>query len=116
MAALRYSGAARTYTIRMLVGSDEESTNRDIAEYLKTHKAPDLSLALDSGFPVVVGEKAWTAFTVTAPHPNSAPQSIGNGFVITKLDAGVSPSIVPSRASAVLQWHGPAQRHSNLRT
>jgi predicted dipeptidase len=107
MAALRDSGAARTYTIRLLVGSDEESTNHDIAEYLKTHKAPDLSLVLDSGFPVVVGEKAWTAFTVTAPDPyGNTTESPAGGFVITGLDAGLATSIVPSRAKAVLQWHG----------
>jgi succinyl-diaminopimelate desuccinylase len=107
MAALRDSGVARTYTIRLLVGSDEESTNKDIAEYLKSHKAPDLSLVLDSAFPVVVGEKAWTAFTVTAPEPYTlATESSGSGFAITKLDAGISASIVPSRASAVLHWHG----------
>jgi succinyl-diaminopimelate desuccinylase len=108
MAALRDSGIHRTHTIRLLVGSDEESTNLDITSYLKDHKAPNLSLVLDSGFPVVVGEKAWTAFTASAPYayamkPASANQA---GFAITRLDAGLAASIVPSRADATLQWHG----------
>ena len=107
MAALRDSGVTRTHTIRLLVGSDEESTNLDIASYLKSHQAPNLSLVLDSGFPVVVGEKAWSAFTVTAADPYSAQSQSGqNGFVVTNLDAGLAASIVPSQAIAVLEWRG----------
>jgi succinyl-diaminopimelate desuccinylase len=111
LAALRDSGAARTYTIRLLVGSDEESANHDITSYLKTHSAPELSLVLDSAFPVVVGEKAWSAFTVTAADPytveNSARDKIG--FAMTRLDAGLTASIVPSQAVAELEWRGPEQ-------
>ncbi|MCU1284008.1 MAG: hypothetical protein JWO13_358 [Acidobacteriales bacterium] len=110
MAALRDSSLPRTYTIRLLVGSDEESTNLDIASYLKSHRAPDLSLVLDSGFPVVVGEKAWSAFTITAANPYIASESSKqSGFLLAKLDAGLATSIVPSQASAVLQWRGPDQ-------
>jgi succinyl-diaminopimelate desuccinylase len=110
MAALRDSGAARTHTIRLLVGSDEESTNLDVTQYLKSHKAPDVSLVLDSAFPVVVGEKAWTAYTVTASDPYTLkPESAQkSGFAIVKLDAGLAASIVPSQAEALLEWHGPA--------
>jgi len=58
MKALKESGIERTHTIRMLVGSDEESDNKDMAEYLNDHQPPDYTLVLDSEFPVVVGEKA----------------------------------------------------------
>ncbi len=110
MAALRDSKVPRTHTIRLLVGSDEESTNLDITSYLKTHSAPELSLVLDSAFPVVVGEKAWSAFTVTAddPYTIKASASSQSGFAVTKLDAGLAASIVPSQAVAVLEWHGSA--------
>lgn len=68
MKALERSGLKRTHTIRLLVGSDEESGSSDITAYLRDHKAPDYSLVLDSAFPVVVGEKAWNALWVqTAP-------------------------------------------------
>src|SRR5258706_11673740 len=67
MKALRESGVARTHTVRLLVGSDEESANQDIAQYLETHRPPDYSLVLDSAFPVVVGEKAWNLLTLTTP-------------------------------------------------
>jgi succinyl-diaminopimelate desuccinylase len=105
MAALKESRIQRTHTIRLLVGSDEESTNLDITSYLKDHKAPELSLVLDSAFPVVVGEKAWTAFTVTVPGPY-ATERTAKGWIVKKLDAGLAPSIVPSTAEVELQWLG----------
>ena len=106
MATLKDSGIARTYTIRLLVGSDEESDNQDITSYLKSHEAPNLSLVLDSAFPVVVGEKAWTAFTVTTTNPYEKRAPSRDAFDIVNLDAGLAPSIVPSRAHAELQWNG----------
>lgn len=110
MAALRDTGITRTHTIRLLVGSDEESTNHDISSYLQTHQPPHLSLVLDSGFPVVVGEKAWSALTVSAADPYTLKSSSdSSGFAITKLDAGLSASIVPSQAVAELDWHGPSK-------
>src|SRR6185369_1628692 len=65
MKALKESKVKRTHTIRLLVGSREESEADEMPEYLKTHTAPDYSLVLDSEFPVVIGEKAWNALTVT---------------------------------------------------
>lgn len=111
MAALRDANLERTHTLRLLVGSDEESSNQDITSYLKTHSAPDLSLVLDSAFPVVVGEKAWSAFSVTAADPYTVKDSARerSGFAVTRLDAGLTASIVPSQAVAELEWRGPEQ-------
>jgi succinyl-diaminopimelate desuccinylase len=105
MAALRDSGRARTHTIRLLVGSDEESGNQDIATYLKSHRAPDLSLVLDSAFPVVVGEKAWDRLDVTAADPYSPRGPVGNAplWSIVQVEAGIAASIVPPRATARLR-------------
>ena len=104
MAALRDSGRARTHTIRLLVGSDEESANLDIATYLKSHQPPDLSLVLDSAFPVVVGEKAWDRLDVTANDPYRPRGTVGSAplWSIVQLDAGIAASIVPPRATALL--------------
>src|ERR1051325_169287 len=59
MKALKESGVKRTHTIRLLIGSEEESAATEMPEYLKTHAPPDYSLVLDAAFPVIVGEKAW---------------------------------------------------------
>ncbi len=109
MAALRDSGATRTHTIRLLVGSDEESTNLDVTGYLKDHKAPDYSLVLDSGFPVIVGEKAWSAFTVTATDAYKTREMAHRSpllFTLKKVDGGLAASIVPSRAEADVTFEG----------
>jgi len=102
MKALEKAGPARTHTIRLLVGSDEESDNTDMKEYLAAHRPPDYSLVLDYVFPVVVGEMAWTGLFLDA-----VPGARSNAelpFRILKLDAGLAPSIVPDRALLTLQW------------
>ncbi|HKC10567.1 MAG TPA: M20/M25/M40 family metallo-hydrolase, partial [Vicinamibacteria bacterium] len=104
MRSLRDSLLPRTHTIRLLVGSDEESNNKDIKTYLAGHRAPDLTLVLDSGFPVVVGEKAWNALTLTAESPLTVRAGPERPWEIASLEAGISTSIVPSRAVATLRW------------
>jgi len=102
MKALEQAGPARTHTIRLIVGSDEESDNLDMKEYLAAHRPPDYSLVLDYLFPVVVGEMAWTGVDVDAiPGPRT---NADLPFRIEKLDAGLTPSIVPDRAELTLRW------------
>jgi succinyl-diaminopimelate desuccinylase len=102
MHALAASGVKRTHTIRLLVGSQEESDAAEMGEYLKTHVPPDYSLVLDSEFPVVVGEKAWDGLaistTLTERPGVSAP------YAVESLDAGLAPSIVPDIAAITLRW------------
>ncbi len=107
MAALRDSGRACTQTIRLLVGSDEESNNLDMATYLTSHAPPPLTLVLDSAFPVVVGEKAWDALQLTAPDPFQIRARTGARWAVTALESGIAASIVPPRATARLHWLSP---------
>jgi succinyl-diaminopimelate desuccinylase len=102
MRALAEAGPARTHTVRLLVGSDEESDNTDVKEYLAAHDPPALSLVLDYLFPVVVGEKAWTGlFLDTKPGPRGTNEL---PFRVDSLRAGLAPSIVPDRATLTLKW------------
>ena len=96
MKALERAGAARTHTVRLLVGSDEESDNTDVREYLSGNKPPDYSLVLDFVFPVVVGEMAWTGLYLDTTPGGRANDDLP--FRIETLDAGLSGSIVPDRA------------------
>jgi predicted dipeptidase len=105
MKSLKESGARLTHTVRLLVGSDEESQNQDFAVYLKTHEPPLVSLVLDSAFPVVVGEKAWNALAVSAQLDERAGGP-SLPYRVAELDAGLSPSIVPDRAELTLEWKG----------
>ncbi len=102
MKALEQAGPARTHTIRLLLGSDEESDNTDIKEYLATNRPPDYSLVLDYVFPVVVGEMAWTGLYVEATP--GARTNAELPFRIDTLEAGLAPSIVPDQATLTLRW------------
>jgi succinyl-diaminopimelate desuccinylase len=103
MHALKASGVKRTHTIRLLVGSDEESDNLDVKTYLETHAAPDYTLVLDSEFPVVVGEKAWNALTVTTAIAARATPSPSMPYTVDAISAGLATSIVPDHAEITLR-------------
>jgi predicted dipeptidase len=102
MKALKESGMARTHTILMLVGSEEESSANEMGEYLKTHDPPDYSLVLDSEFPVVVGEKAWDGLGVSTSL--ATRPGVATPYRVETIGAGLSPSIVPDRAEVRLRW------------
>lgn len=103
MKALAQSGVPRTHTVRLLVGSDEESANTDVTTYLKTHPAPDYTLVLDSNFPVVVGEKGWNSLSVTTD-PASERPGVTKPYSVFFISAGLAASIVPDRAEVKLRW------------
>lgn len=104
MKALKESGLPRTHTIRLLVGSEEESSATEMGEYLQTHAPPDYSLVLDSEFPVVVGEKAWDGLGLTTPIVERP--GVVKPYRVLSINAGLSPSIVPDRAEVELAWTG----------
>jgi succinyl-diaminopimelate desuccinylase len=102
MHALKESGVKRTHTIRLLVGSDEESDNLDVKTYLESHQPPDYTLVLDSGFPVIAGEKAWNSLTVATPiGERGAPST---PYTVAAISAGLATSIVPDHAEVTLKW------------
>ena len=102
MKALKQAGPARTHTIRLIVGSDEESDNTDMKEYLAANEPPDYALVLDYVFPVVVGEMAWTGLFLDAVPGSRSTEELP--FRIERLDAGLSASIVPNRAELTFRW------------
>lgn len=105
MKSLADSGLARTHTIRLLVGSEEESSAGEMEEYLKDHQPPDYSLVLDSEFPVVVGEKAWDGLALAVDF-GSEREGVTKPWRVVKIDAGLSASIVPDHAEIHLEWKG----------
>jgi predicted dipeptidase len=102
MKALKESGIPRTHTIRLLVGSDEESGGDDVTTYLKQRPAPDVTLVLDSEFPVVVGEMAWNAMSVEVDPGPVTPAKPG-ALEAMWLHAGTAASIVPDKAELVVK-------------
>lgn len=106
MKSLKESGVERTHTVRLLVGSEEESSAGEMDEYLKTHQAPDYSLVLDSEFPVVVGEKAWDGIGIVAPLADRGASKLP--YTVAAMNAGLAASIVPDRAEVHLRWTSSA--------
>jgi len=104
MKALADSGVPRTHTVRLLVGSTEESDSKEMGEYLKDQKAPDYSLVLDSTFPVVVGEKAWNSLSVSTKLTERGTNPFQ--YTVDSMWAGLSASIVPDHAEVTLRWRG----------
>ena len=101
MAALKTSDLARTHTVRLLVGTDEELGAEDLETYKASHRLPDLSLVLDSDFPVVAGEKAWAEWIVLA---QERTEPVTGPVEVVDLSAGQAVSIVPDVATLVLRW------------
>jgi acetylornithine deacetylase/succinyl-diaminopimelate desuccinylase-like protein len=105
MKALKESGVPLTHTVRLLVGSDEESGSEDVTLYLAERAPPELTLVLDSELPVVIGEMAWNALAVTTdPRPRPRrPLAPAPAIEALSLRAGTTASIVPDRAELLLK-------------
>jgi succinyl-diaminopimelate desuccinylase len=108
MKVLKESGRVRTHTIRLLVGSDEESGSTDMKEYRQANAAPDVTLVLDSNFPVIVGERAWNALTVEAPLAGRAASPLK----VVSMSGGLAASIVAD--TATLQLSVAAQSQADV--
>ncbi|MBI2429794.1 MAG: Sapep family Mn(2+)-dependent dipeptidase [Ignavibacteriales bacterium] len=100
MKALLDSGFPLKKKIILLVGTDEESENEDVAEYLKRKKVPDQTIVVDSNFPVICAEKGWCGIWLHIP--KHAGSSKGKGLLVISLQSGFSASIVPERAFATI--------------
>lgn len=57
MRFLKDKGIRLPFSVRLLLGGDEERGMNDLPHFLKTHKAPFFSFTPDSEFPVCCGEK-----------------------------------------------------------
>lgn len=112
MRAILDSGLPLRKKIILLVGTDEESKNEDVSTYLKTNKAPDQTIVVDSNFPVICAEKGWCGYWLHLP--KDAGKSTGNGLLVTSIQSGFSPSIVPERAvSKIISTKGSGAKLKN---
>ena len=98
MRAMLDSGFPLKKKIILLVGTDEESENEDLANYLKVKAAPDQTIVVDSNFPVICAEKGWCGYWLHIP--KNAGSLKGKGLLVTSIQSGFSASIVPEKAAA----------------
>lgn len=88
-------GAAFPYTLRFIIGNNEESGMRDLEYYQERYEDPAMLFSPDDEFPVCYGEKG-----VFHGDLKSAPMQDG---VIVEWEGGMARNAVPGFARAVVR-------------
>ena len=91
------TGEKLPYTLRCLVGCNEETSMNDVEWYLENYPAPAFLFTPDADFPLICGEKGifHGLFRTNAP-------VMGQGQPLVELDAGTVPNAIPGLASALV--------------
>ncbi len=94
MRFLKDTGRTLPFSIRLLLGGDEERGMNDLPYFLKSHKAPFFSFTPDSTFPVCTGEKGIgkANFALGAKLEN-----------IVEMSGGTVTNAVAGKATAILK-------------
>ena len=92
------TGERLPYTLRCIIGNDEETTMADLLWYLDNYPMPAFAFTPDGNFPLICGEKG-------VYHASIVSQDIigEDGGAIVSLDGGTVPNAVPGRATATLR-------------
>lgn len=85
------------YTVRALLGSNEETGMRDVEYYLNNYPAPAFCFSPDSDFPVCNGEKGIFHGEIVSNVPLEK---------ITAIHGGFAPNAIPDRAEATVKFDG----------
>ncbi len=91
------TGKPLPYTLRCLVGNDEETTMADLDWYLEHYDAPAFCFSPDADFPLICGEKGifHGLFTTAAPVAGAAAP-------VVELDGGTVANAIPGLATALV--------------
>lgn len=101
MRFLKDSGIKLPFSVRLLLGGDEERGMNDLPHYLKSHKPPFFSFTPDSEFPVCCGEKGIGKINVCFEKGLDRLESISGGTV-TNAVAGKATATVKDVAEGSL--------------
>lgn len=94
---MEQQGMELPYTLRMLIGTNEETgTMRDVAYYLEHYDAPAFLFTPDDMFPVCYGEKGGFDGLFTS-------QKFEDGAIIDFTTGDASTNAVPSQATLVVK-------------
>ncbi len=80
------------FTIRLILGSDEEVGSTDLEYFVTVRKPPMFSFTPDSEFPVCIGEKSILSVDIEFPNASNA---------LEELQGGTVSNAVPGKAFAV---------------
>ena len=87
--ALKDMGVQLNKRVRLILGTDEETSSRGVKRYLEVEKMPDLGFSPDAEFPIIYGEKGILSFDLVTKKVNS---------IINKSKAGARSNVVPEVA------------------
>ena len=90
------TGEPLPYTLRVLLGANEETNMGDVDWYLEHYEQPTFLFTPDAEFPVCCGEKGNYSATFTS-RPISGPVE---GSVIADIDGGTASNAIPGLAHA----------------
>ena len=96
MYAMRYlkeNGVSLPFSVRLIMGSDEEVGSSDMRYFLKVRKAPAFSFTPDADFPVCIGEKGIIHIVLDLGEVDES---------IEEIAAGTVANAVPNEAYAVI--------------
>ena len=88
------TGEKLPYTLRCIIGNDEETTMADVDWYLERYPQPAFCFSPDADFPLICGEKGgWAGTIVSGPISD----------VIVDFDGGTVGNAVAGEATAVVK-------------
>ena len=90
---LKESGFMPNKRIRIILGTDEETAWRGIAEYFKTEEMPEIGFAPDACFPLIYAEKGILSFDVTGKTLDTK---------LLTFNSGERLNVVPDKATCTL--------------
>ena len=90
------AGKPFPYTLRCLVGVNEETGMEDVEWYLKHYDQPAFLFTPDANFPLIFGEKGRIQAAISSA-------DLGDNGVIVSLDGGTVANAVPGLAEAVVR-------------
>ncbi len=94
------------YSLRAILGCNEETGMEDAKYYVKTQPAPEFVFTPDGAFPVCVGEKGIASF-------NLISNEIKNTNIVS-VKAGVASNVVPDKAELVIKTDKTLQSKENF--
>jgi succinyl-diaminopimelate desuccinylase len=94
MKMVKDHGIKLNKTVRLILGTDEESGMRGIKRYLESEKMPDIGFAPDAEFPLIYAEKGIYSFNLEGETEDD---------LIKSLEAGERYNVVPDECVVVLK-------------
>jgi succinyl-diaminopimelate desuccinylase len=99
MKAIMESGLPIKNKIRIIFGTNEESSWKGIKYYLKKVKAPDIAFTPDADFPVINGEKGILEIDLK----KTFTRKYGGDIVIKSINGGNRPNMIPDLCKSIIE-------------